>query len=350
MNQDPPRKITRPILFPVLTIIMILMAIFFFTGGPDYHSPRSFKSVWNLGHILYFAFLPLLLCTVFPGKRHPPIFQVSIILGATLFLGILVEIFQYGFSRTPDMGDIFRDILGACIAIGFLLPIRKSFPKVPMLVFKTTLAILVASQFYPIVMAVIDEHHARRDFPILSDFQTPLQIHRWTGSAAITIENDIGHQGNFAMRADLTTQLYSGFALKYVPGNWEQYQGFQFRIYNPSAEPIFITCRIHDKKHTKGLQQYQDRFNKTNSISQGWNTITISLEAVRQAPEKRQMDLSQIYGIGFFASRLPHPKSIYIDDVKLIPTHNNQPPQRLCALERSGRENKILYDELLIFN
>ena len=315
--QDPVHTNSRHYYIPVLIIIMALMTILFFIGGPDYHSPRSFKSFWNLGHILYFAVLPLLLFSFPPGKRYRLIFQLSIIVGITLTLGTLVEFFQYGFNRTPDMGDIFRNMLGACIAIGFLLPIRKSVPKTPMLIFRTTLIILVASQFYPIVIDLIDEHQARRDFPILSDFQTPYQIHRWTGDAAITIENHIGRQGNRAMRVALTTQIYSGAALKYFPVDWRQYQWFQFRIYKPSADAITITCRIHDKNHTQGVQRYQDRFNTTRSLSQGWNTITISLEEVRRAPDNRQMDLSQIYGIGIFASRLPYPKNIYIDDVRL---------------------------------
>lgn len=294
------------------------MSILFFIGGPNYYSPRSFKSLWNLGHILYFALLPVLLPSFSPKKELRLIVQIFIIVGITLILGALVEVFQYGFKRTPDMGDLFRNMIGACIAICFLLPIRKSVPKTPILILKTIIVFLVASQFYPIVIALIDEHHARRDFPILSNFQTSLQIHRWSSDAVITIENDIGHQGNRAMRADLTTQLYSGFALKYFPVNWQQYQCIQFRIYNPSTDAITITCRIHDKTHALGVQQYQDRYNTTHSIPQGWKTITISLEEVRRAPDNRQMDLSQIYGIGFFASRLPHPRIIYIDDVRLL--------------------------------
>jgi VanZ family protein len=302
----------------LIALTVALMTVLFFAGGPNYHSPRSFKSLWNLGHIIYFMVLPLLLISFYPNKRISPIFQTSLIIGATLALGILVEIFQYGFNRTPDMGDLFRNMIGAFIAICFILPIRESVPKPPMRVLRTIIVLLVASQFYPIILALIDEHHARRQFPILSDFQTPLQIQRWTGSAAITIENDIGHRGNRAMRADLTTQVYSGLALKYFPANWQQYQWFQFRIYNPSADAITMTCRIHDKKHTAGVQQYQDRFNKTERLSQGWNTITISLEEVRRAPHNRQMDLSQVYGVGIFASRLPQPRTIYIDDVRLM--------------------------------
>lgn len=312
---------------------MALMTILFFIGGPDYHSPRSYKSFWNLGHILYFSLFPLLLFSVSSGKQNRPIFEPSpriasmntlaipvqliVILGLTIALGVLVELFQYGFNRSPDMGDIFRNILGACIAIGFLLPIGKSVSKAPMLIYRTTLIILVAWQCYPIVIDLIDEHQSRRDFPILSDFQTPNQIHRWSGDASVTIGNDIGRNGNRALRVSLTTQTYSGVALKYFPVDWRQYQWLQFRIYNPSADAITITCRIHDKKHTQGVQRYQDRFNTTRVLAQGWNTISISLEEVRRAPDTRQMDLSQIYGVGIFASRLPHPREIYIDDVNL---------------------------------
>ena len=57
--RDPVRTSSKPYFFPVLTLIMALMTILFFIGGPDYHSSRTFKSFWNLGHILYFALLPL---------------------------------------------------------------------------------------------------------------------------------------------------------------------------------------------------------------------------------------------------------------------------------------------------
>lgn len=176
------------------------------------------------------------------------------------------------------MGDLFRNLIGAGIAICFLLPLKRSLPK--NLVFKTMLVLLVVVQIYPVAIALIDEHHARRDFPILSNFQTPFQRHRWTGDAGTTIDNDVVHPGNRAMRADLTTQKYSGVALTYFPGDWQGHKLFQFRIYNPSTDAIRITCRIHDKKHTQGVQRYRDRFNQTQSLSQGWNTITISLEAI----------------------------------------------------------------------
>jgi hypothetical protein len=120
--------------------------------------------------------LPLLLISFYPNKRISPIFQTSLIIGATLALGILVEIFQYGFNRTPDMGDLFRNMIGAFIAICFILPIRESVPKPPMRVLRTIIVLLVASQFYPIVLALIDEHHARRTFQSCQTFKHPCRF------------------------------------------------------------------------------------------------------------------------------------------------------------------------------
>ncbi len=243
---------------------------------------------------------------------------MSIIIIATLLLGILVELGQSAFSRTPDTGDIFRNLIGAGVAICFLLPVRKKFPAKSMRLFKLTFVILIGLQIWPIVVALIDEQHARNEFPVLSDFQSAMQLDRWECGCAISIEKDIGCQGNRAMRADLDTQHYSGFTLKYFPRNWNGYQWFQFVIYNPSEEVIRITCRIHDKLHTQGPQLYADRFNKTQSIPVGWHTIAIPLDDVRKAPAGRKMDLSQIYAVGFFATQLPHPRTIYIDDVRLM--------------------------------
>lgn len=61
----------------------------------------------------------------------------------------------------------------------------------------------------------------------------------------------------------------------------------------------------------------QSLCNRSFSILQGWKTITIPLDQVKTAPEDRQMDMRQIQGVGIFAVRLPRPRTLYIDDIKL---------------------------------
>lgn len=301
-----------------LIIALALMSILFFIGGPKYQSPRSFNAAWNLGHILFFTLLPILIFSYPKTRDLKPAIQVFIIIGVTMTLGVIIELFQYGFHRTPDMGDLSRNMIGAMIAVLFLLPSKSALSKPVLISMQSITMIIAIATFYPVITALVDEHRARRSFPILSDFQSPLQIDRWSEGDNISIAEAPPPAGNRALKIDLTTRRYSGTSLKYFSGNWRGYDFFQVRVFNPSPQKITLTCRIHDKKHTKGEQAYNDRYNKTYTMIQGWNTITVDLDEVRQAPASRDMDLHEIYGIGIFATLLPHPRTIYIDDVKLF--------------------------------
>jgi len=263
-------------------MIAILPALFFI-GGPDHNASRSAKHAWNLGHILYFALLP----------------------------------FAY-FAYRKDLNRRSKRMIClpmglALVAISFLLPVSKKIP-IPL---KIIVAVLVLTQLVPICIALFDEHLARRSFPILSDFQSPLQIDRWEGKATRQIQA-LGRSANDrTMRVQLSTDTFSGVQLRYFHGNWQSYSHFQFRIYNPDDEAITITCRIHDERHLQGSQYINDRFSKPFPIAHGWNTVTIDLKEIQNAPSNRQMDLHRIHGIGFFATQLPYPRTIFIDDIKL---------------------------------
>ncbi len=302
-----------------LLLVLIPLSFLFFTGFPS-HPVRSLKEAWNLGHIIYFALLPVLLIRFSRAKTFGVVRQAVLVVTATVALGLLVEILQTGVNRSPDIGDLFRDVIGACVALFFLLPLRKSIPARILLVLQTIIVICIAVQLIPTGLALLDEHQARSRFPVLADFETPLQAKRWRKKAVFTIEKEPGHVDNKLMKVHLTTDTYSGVALEYFPGDWHNYAYFQFRMFNTDEGVLSVTCRIHDREHTKGKkrQQYNDRFNQTFELESGWNTITISLEDVRQAPDGREMDLKLIQNVGIFVIRQPEEKVIYLDDLKLL--------------------------------
>jgi VanZ family protein len=310
---------TRP--RPILIILIIVTPFFFFLGKPEEFSPRSFQNAWNLGHIFYYAMVPFAVLTILKKQDIPPRRQILLAFGFAALIGTLMECFQYTTGRTFDLFDLMRNIIGALVSISFLLPMRAVVPKAIKII---TIA-LVLVQLFPFTASVIDELQARSDFPILSDFETPFQIERWQGNADISIAKDVGAPGNHALRADLTTDKYSGIELDYFPPNWQHYQEFQFQIFSPSPEPISMTCQVHDAQHTRGPRLFSDRFHKTYPLSQGWNTITIDIKEIQAAPQTRPMDLTQIRGIVIYATQLPHPRTIYIDNLKL--QNKTQPTQ-----------------------
>jgi VanZ family protein len=303
----------------LLTAIAAICFVLFFVGGPAYYSPRSYKYFWDLGHILFFSISTYLVLVNWPkASKTTFLYQSIFVVVITICLGSLIELAQTESFRTSDLMDVVRDIIGCLVALSFYAPDRKTISKTGLKIFQTISLILVAMALLPMTAAIIDEITAQNQFPVLADFESRFEIDRWTGDADFSIDHKTYYHGKASLKVELNTSLYSGVGLKYLPGNWQNYEELQLSIFNPDKEPIQLTCRIHDRRHTRGIQLYEDRFNKKFFISSGWNPIRIPLSQVANAPLKRKMALNQIQGLEIFAIRLPNPRTVYIDDVRLV--------------------------------
>ena len=302
----------------ILAAIAMVCFVLFFVGGPDYYSSRSFKNFWDLGHILFFAILTYLILANWPERLKTTFFRQSLIAVAlAIALGSMVELAQTASFRTTDLMDVARDTIGCLVALAFLVPAREKMSKTARRILQTTTVILVAMAVSPLAIAIMDEAAARNQFPVLADFETPFETGRWSGNADFLIDHNIHFHGKAALKVTLNTAQYSGVALKYFPGNWQGYDALQLSIYNPDPQPLRLTCRIHDHRHTLGAQRYEDRFNKAYRVAPGWNLIRIPLAQVENAPQKRKMALNQIQGLGIFAVSLPKSRTVFLDYIRL---------------------------------
>lgn len=311
MNQ----KLILLILIPVAAVLFVL----FFISGPGYHSSRSFQHFWDLGHVFFFVILTFIILSLWQPliKKSFPGQCIRIVLIA-LILGAAIEILQYPFNRTPDPGDMVRNFIGCGLALFFWAPSRKTIPGKKLRIWQLLTALIFVASLIPLSIALTDEWMAKKQFPVLADFETPFEQYRWDGEATHCIDHIIAYHGKSSLKVQLETTEYSGVGLKYFPRDWRNYETLMFSVYNPESRPIKITCRVHDRQHAEGTQRYSDRFNQEFELDKGWSTFKISLEKIRNAPKTRQMDISQIYGLRIFATQLAEPRIIFIDDVRLI--------------------------------
>lgn len=304
----------------LLCLILAGAAPFFFIGGPSYHSPRSYKAVWNLGHILFFGLLSYLFFrSIFQqsfkraGKRFTAVFMLC------LLLGTIIELLQsVGSSRTVDFFDIMRNQLG-CL-LGFTIVAAKSGVFVAArwlrsLVGFVLVCLLVAG--WPLTRSILDERIMRQQFPVLSDFETLFERGRWVNSDQLRLQKVIVRHGKRALRVQLTTATYSGTSLFYFPGNWKGYRNLHFSVYNPMEAPLELHCRIHDRQHKHNGNIFTDRFHRKFRVSQGWSDLHIPLEAVARSPQNRCMDMENIEGLSFFVIQQPQPRVMYLDHLYL---------------------------------
>jgi len=298
-----------------LVILVVFMLPLFFFGGPDYYSSRAFKNFWNVGHIVFFSFFSYQLLTDDRLFRNKSFFQkLFFCLFFTTLLGIAIELVQSGFNRDVDINDLWRDLAGT--SIGVLLSLRALNKLTKMLILLPLTAFLLFLST-PWFLELADEVNAIKQFPMLSDFESEIEVTRWSGGAMISISDEMSFSGSHSLKVDFGTEKYSGIGLRYFPKDWSEYQFLLFEIFN-TEDNLDITVRIHDQLHTQGEQLYSDRFNRTLTLHKGWNSININLEDVASAPVTRRMDLSSVSGLGVFVTEQPLPTTIYVDSVKLV--------------------------------
>ena len=80
-------------------------------------------------------------------------------------------------SGPPDMMDLIRDIIGCLVALSFWAPARKTISKARLRIWQAISVILVAMAFLPLIIAILDETTALKQFPVLSDFETRFRFH-----------------------------------------------------------------------------------------------------------------------------------------------------------------------------
>jgi len=180
--------------------------------------------------------------------------------------------------------------------------------------FMVVLIVVTCLEFYPLVIALIDEAIAYAQFPVLSNFETPFEAGRWTNHSHLKTEDRIARNGSKSLRIGITTSKYSGLSLKYFPADWTGYNYFNFSVYNPDSDTLKITCRIHDKNHNN---RYADRYNEVFRVIPGWNDYSVPIKKIINTPKERRMDLSNIKLVGLFTVKSPRKRYLYLDDIML---------------------------------
>ena len=309
--------LTRSYSLWFISILLLIGSFLLFIGGPDYYSSRSLKNLWDMGHIFYFALLSFLMTRWSYVSRMSLLLQWVTILAATFLFGVSIELMQYGATRTPSIGDLLRDLTGSLLVLAFGLPGAKLNPLNRRLFLQASVLILTLVMIWPLARSLIDEAISWYQFPLLSGFETPFEIHRWKGGDRLSVESKTSISNGKVLKLPLTTDKYSGASLMYFNGDWRSYSTLKMSIYNPDTSLLQIVCRIHDFQHSDGNEEYEDRYNQRFQLQPGWNYIDIDLNEVELRPAHRRMDMSRVQQVGIFVVSLPSPRVIYLDDVQL---------------------------------
>ena len=94
-----------------LVLIALACLVLLIWGGPKAYSARSYQNAWDLGHLLLFAALTLLVLKSSKTIANWSfIKQLGMVSAAVLVAGFVIELAQMGMAfRNPDICGYIRN-------------------------------------------------------------------------------------------------------------------------------------------------------------------------------------------------------------------------------------------------
>ena len=291
---------------------MLVLMPFFFWGGPDYFAPEYIKTLWNFGHIVFFAVL-LLWVQSFKSLTHWR--QWLWVTFIALVLGCAIETLQHFVGRNASWDDVLHNLFGVWLGLFWG---QKATRPVWVLRVASIIGILPAAGL--VIDSAWTDLLMRKQFPLLNSFESRTEMQQVRSNGLTREPGQIQvavRQGSHALDVNLTARQFSGIRLIGPYGDWSGYQYLVMDFYNPDGDPLPLTIKISDYVHDVGKNLYRDRFNHPIVLMTGWSEIRIPLEDIRSAPSGRLMALDRITGFAVFATQLSHPRRFYWDNIRL---------------------------------
>ncbi|MFB0520283.1 MAG: VanZ family protein, partial [Desulfatiglandales bacterium] len=181
----------------VLKLIGGICLVLFFVGGPSSYAPRSYQHAWGLGHILFFSILSYLLLKSWQRISKKPYFKQCVwVFLVVLLFGIAIELAQLAIhGSTPSVGDLIRNFIGCLLSFAFFLPSRRNIRIISLRILQFSVLLMLVLEMSPFAKSLIDEAIARKQFPVLSAFETPYELERWSGGTKISIDHETARHG-----------------------------------------------------------------------------------------------------------------------------------------------------------
>lgn len=229
-----------------------------------------------VAHILAFG---LLACWWGRGcsRREKGRLLLSIIL-----LSGAIELLQPLLGRSKEWSDWLFGILGGVVGVWGLswrLPVRiVAFMGI-------TAGVFLGFMFL--------ECMEISRFPVLIDFSELTSRYGWELNQVKLGRLDQG----VARVMVLTEGPYPGLFRSPRQNNWQQMTTLHAEIFWPEPASRTLWIRLDDRP---GNPEYAERIQEAFQLVQGWNTLTINADQLRQTPGGRPFELNHIIQFGLF--------------------------------------------------
>jgi len=304
----------KQITYALITFALLVISIylFFFLKISDLSIQttmhRSSITLWNLGHLFVFFILYFVFFKFYHLSKKAFIHTLTLTVFSSFAIGGLIELLQQSTAREASWTDLTLDIIGAAFAFTLSSSKEQRWEKL----FSFGVYLVVIISFTPLIKTLIDEARARKEFPIITEFNSPYEAGRIHIDAPYKIKDG-------SLFTSFSANAVSNIGWRFFPSDWRNYHALVLKIKNLEQSAFTISCRVHDRTHERSFA-YSDRFNQIITLHPGEQIIRFDLASIHNAPASRKMDLTNIVSVICFSHQLNQKKHVEIKALKLEKT------------------------------
>ena len=261
-----------------------------------------------LHDVLHFPIFAALTWTLWSRRRSR-----WLVLGAIVAAILLVERLQPWVGREAEVRDALFGLAGAVTVGVFHAAAGTGHPRRRGAWRGIGIAVM-AAVVGPLLLIVLDRWEARRVFPLLASFRSPLEIGRWTGQGCGL--KRVRRDGQWALRLEvIRSPLYPGAFLVEAPRDWSRMQALQITLFWPGSRPREFWVRADDRPDSP---PYADRVQTAFTLNPGFNRLFILRSALQRTPGGRLFNFAQVISLGLFLGEAAPGDTLDILEVRLI--------------------------------
>jgi hypothetical protein len=229
-----------------------------------------------------------------------------------------VELLQPLVGRDCSWVDLRNGLLGVILGTCFPLPFGTRF-RVALFA-----AIAVSSSIFvtlPAWTALRSELWQRNHFPLLADFENPLQLGSWQSEtsadeapARFALAPASALDGSNSLRISFAAGSWGSVCFSASDRDWSAYRALEFEI-RAAVIPFALHLRIDDDGD---VEQFDSRFNIVSPLRPDWMRSEIPIEQIAEGSGGRRLNLHAIRRICFFAGAEQNQQQAYLDNLKLV--------------------------------
>ncbi len=316
-HQRPTPQLPAPALlnqWPVLAGMVVVLLVPFFLPIPM--ALRRHPLIGNLGDQVHVPFLMIL--TLLMYWRGPLTGRLKAAALAGMILGGSIELIQTMVGRAALLGDFALDLAGILLAVG--LVIWKGHQRKIGLGIMVSVILILSTQLYFLPGLVLGSYHAKRSFPLVSDFEGSHEKWLWSDSYNarldfVKVPDSPGGPGTVLRIESGPPSRWPGAQMKHFPHDWSQYRVLKFeaRHVTPHRETVPFSLRLDDFQSRRDQSWVNSRFVATAE----WKSYTMPIARRQVLYGDRILNLNDMSYLLVVLSDKKDSTAIQIDNLRL---------------------------------